>query len=152
MQVLFRTVFSEKSKYSRVKCPFVAQTFELAAFRHLILFINSQGEQWNQGVLWPERVRYAFDPANKLLSGTDLDHFESKVGPFLPTWSPACGPVMTGKLGMKVEGGGKRRIFAIGNFINQRLLSPVHDWLAQVLKALPMDGTFDQTRPLTYFI
>jgi len=47
-----------------------------------------------------------------------------------------------------VEGGGKRRILAIGNYINQRLLRPVHDWLMQVLVKLPMDGTFDQTKAL----
>lgn len=67
---------------------------------------------------------------------------------------PACGPVMTGKLGQKVEGRGQRRIFAIGNWIgnwvNQRLLSPVHDWLASVLRRLKADGTFDQPRPLGY--
>ena len=38
----------------------------------------------------------------------------------------------------------KRRIFAIGNFVNQRLLKPVHDWLMEVLKK----NGFNQTRPL----
>lgn len=40
------------------------------------------------------------------------------------------------------------REFAIGNYINQRLLYPVHQWLADVLKRVPMDGTFDQHKPL----
>lgn len=53
-----------------------------------------------------------------------------------------------GRLGCSIEGGGKRRIFAIGNYINQRLLRPVHNWLMEVLKRLPSDGTFNQTRPL----
>jgi len=29
-----------------------------------------------------------------------------------------------------------------GNFVNQRLLKPVHDWLMAVLRKLPTDGTF----------
>ncbi|KAI4297979.1 hypothetical protein L6164_037887 [Bauhinia variegata] len=45
----------------------------------------------------------------------------------------------TGRLGCSIEGGGKRRIFAIFNYVNQRLLRPVHDWLMQVLRRLPMD-------------
>lgn len=52
---------------------------------------------------------------------------------------------MMGRLGQSIEGGGKRRIFAIGNYVNQRLLKPVHDWLMSVLRHLPMDGTFNQT-------
>lgn len=36
----------------------------------------------------------------------------------------------------------------MGNYINQRLLRPVHDWLMTVLSSLPMDGTFNQTAPL----
>lgn len=35
----------------------MAQTFELAAFRHLLTFVAARGEQWIQGVLF--RVRYA---------------------------------------------------------------------------------------------
>lgn len=51
---------------------------------------------------------------------------------------------------MSLEGGGKRRIFAIGNSFNQRLLKPVHNWAMTVLSRIPMDGTFDQTRPLRF--
>lgn len=43
---------------------------------------------------------------------------------------------------------GKRRIFAIGNYIKQRLLHPVHSWAMKVLSLIPMDGTFDQQRPI----
>ena len=53
-----------------------------------------------------------------------------------------------GKLGMVIEGAGKRRLFAIGNHIKQRLCYPYHKWLMQILRRLPTDGTFDQTRPL----
>jgi len=47
-----------------------------------------------------------------------------------------------------IEGGGKRRLFAVCNFVKQRLLSPVHDWAFKVLKVIKADGTFDQERPL----
>jgi len=59
-------------------------------------------------------------PARHLPSPTDLN----------------CPPIV-GRLCSLVEGGGKRRIIAIGNYINQRLLRPVHDWLMQVLSHIP---------------
>lgn len=143
-------LFSEKERYLKRLSPLMVQTWELAAFRHLVEFINARGEQWNQGALFPHYVRYAFDNNNKLFSGHSLDFFESRVGPHLPKWAEVFGPPMTGVLGQKVEGGGKRRIFAIGNWVNQRLLSPVHDWLASALRLIPMDGTFHQHRPIGF--
>lgn len=59
-----------------------------------------------------------------------------------PTTSP-------GRLAFSTDAGdGKRRIFAIGNYVHQRLLRPLHDFLMRVLACLPTDGTFDQLRPL----
>lgn len=52
-----------------------------------------------------------------------------------------------GRLGFKVEGAGKRRIFAIPNGFKQALLRPAHDWSMSVLRLIPQDGTFDQTAP-----
>jgi hypothetical protein len=86
------------------------------------------------------------DSNKKLFTGTDFDWFETRIGQYLPSCTDlGCPP---GRLGCSIEGGGKRRIFAIGNYVNQRLLRPVHDWLMLVLRRLPMDGTFEQTRPL----
>jgi hypothetical protein len=45
-----------------------------------------------------------------------------------------------GKLAQAVEGAGKRRLFAIGNSVKQRLLYPVHDWAMRVLARIPTDG------------
>ncbi|XP_075515538.1 uncharacterized protein LOC142550184 [Primulina tabacum] len=143
------TLWSIFTDLRKVKTPYVAQTMELSAYASLLKFIHARGEQWSSGILFPRRVRFAFDRNNKLFSGSDLDEFESKIGPYLPAWHPAVGPAMTGKLAQKVEGGGKRRVFAIGNWVNQRLLTPVHMWLAKVLQSIPMDGTFDQYKPLT---
>lgn len=127
---------------------FPAQMFEMATYASLIEFIHSKGEQWSSGILWPHRVRYAFDPFNKLFSSLDLSEFERSIGPVLPTCRQLGIPRVEGRLGQSVEGGGKRRIFAIGNYVNQRLLKPIHDWLMSVLKMIPMDGTFQQERPL----
>lgn len=44
------------------------------------------------------------------------------------------------------------RVFAIGNPILQALLKPLHNWTMSVLRLLPMDGTYDQTRPLKRLI
>lgn len=35
-------------------------------------------------------------------------------------------------------------------YINQRLLYPLNSWLMRVLKTPPMDGTFNQERPLSF--
>lgn len=148
LKLLFTKIFPEKRRYLKIRSPFIVQTMELSAFLPLKNFINARGEQWCQGILFPKRVRYAFDKNNKIFSGTDLDSFESMVAPYLPPWHPSLGIPMTGKLAQKVEGGGKRRIFAIGNWVNQRLLTPVHDWLSQILRSINMDGTYNQTKPL----
>lgn len=53
-----------------------------------------------------------------------------------------------GRLAQSTDSGaGKRRIFAIGNYVNQRLLKPLHDWLMKALATLPMDGTYNQVSP-----
>lgn len=111
-------------------------------------FVHSRGEQWSQGCLWYPRVRFALDKQNKTFTPHDLDWFERRIGPVLPTCQDLGIPAIPGRLGCSLEGSGKRRIFAIGNYINQRLLRPVHDWLMNVLSKIPMDGTFDQTSPL----
>ena len=74
-----------------------------------------------------------------------LEWFERRIGPYLPSPDQLWVPPVVGRLACSVEGAGKRRIFAIGNYVNQRLLRPIHDWLMTVLRA---DGTFDQTKPL----
>jgi len=34
------------------------------------------------------------------------------------------------------------------NYVKQRLLAPVHAWSMKLLAQLPMDGTFNQERPI----
>jgi hypothetical protein len=48
------------------------------------------------------------------------------------------------RLGFSSEGGGKTRIFAIGDYWSQMTLRPIHDALMAILKSLETDGTYDQ--------
>lgn len=102
----------------------------------------------SQSCLWPEFTRYALDSNNKLITGWSLDWFQDRIGRWLPSCEEFKIPPIPGRLGASLEGGGKRRIFAIGNYVNQRLLHPFHVWVAEVLRRLPQDGTFNQTQPL----
>lgn len=52
-------------------------------------------------------------------------------------------PRRMGRLGQVVEGGGKSLLFAVGNYVNHRLLHPFHVWGAE--KTSPR--TFNQTQP-----
>jgi len=53
-----------------------------------------------------------------------------------------------GRLSVKIEPAGKRRIFAITDAWTQSLLSPLHKGIFGILRRLPQDGTFNQDRPL----
>lgn len=135
-------------KVRKFRSSFTSFPHELGAFPFLLVFCHSRGEQWSQGCLWAPRIRYAFDVRKKTFTPEDLDWFERRIGPFLPSCDDLGIPPITGRLGCTCEGAGKRRLFAIGNYVNQRLLKPVHQWFASVLRRVPMDGTFNQTAPL----
>ena len=139
-------------KVSKSRSSFTSFCHELGAFPFLLGFCHSQGTLFSQGCLWAHRIHYAFDVKNKTFTPEDLDWFERRIGPFLPSCDDLGIPPITGQLGCSLEGAGKRRIFAIGNYINQRLLKPVHQWFASVLRGIPMDGTFNQTKPFVRLI
>lgn len=61
-------------------------------------------------------------------------------------------PVTCGKLGISLEGVGNRRVFAIGNYVKQRLLYPYHEWLMKIIRTMPNDGTFSQSAPLRFLV
>jgi len=72
---------------------------------------------FSSSILWRPRIRYALDPQNTEFANKDLDWFEKFVGPKLPTFQEIDDQGDFGKLGMVIEGAGKRRIFAICNYI-----------------------------------
>lgn len=53
-----------------------------------------------------------------------------------------------GRLSLKEEAAGKVRVFAIADLITQSVFGPLHEWIFDFLRRLPMDGTFDQKAPL----
>lgn len=54
-----------------------------------------------------------------------------------------------GRLGQSVEGGGKKEAYLRYWQLGQpKAVKPFHDWLMDVLRSLPTDGTFNQTKPL----
>ena len=136
------------TKFRRYRSIFTSLFAEIAAFAWLVRFVHAMAEQWSQGTLWAPFTRFPFDNSNALLSGWALDWFERRVGPYLPLPEHMNIPPLTGKLGSTCAGAGKLRLFAIGNYVNQRLLAPIHEWLAHVLRSIPMDGTYNQLRPL----
>jgi len=135
------------------KSPYIVWPLELKCFGSMLRFIHSKGDQFSPLCLWPSRVRYALDPRNKIYTNLDLDACEKSFAPLLPVVEgPAAQHFCFGRLGSSVEGRAKRRIFAIGNYVCQRLLKPVHEFLMAVLKRLPSDGTFNQTGPLRHIV
>jgi len=54
-----------------------------------------------------------------------------------------------GKLSLKTEAAGKVRVFAIVDVWTQSILEPIHEYIYSILRNIPQDGTFDQSRPLS---
>lgn len=98
--------------------------------------------------IWKERTRWPFKRLSLSDISDDVDEFIEGPGRLIEEFQSHTGVVCEGRLASVVEGGGKRRIFAIGNYVMQRLLKPYHDWAMQVLRRLECDGTYDQTKPL----
>lgn len=57
---------------------------------------------------------------------TDFDQSEFLADVYYPEMVGPP-PLVHGRLSSSIEGGGKRRIFPIGNYVIQRLLRPFHD-------------------------
>jgi hypothetical protein len=53
-----------------------------------------------------------------------------------------------GRLGFKDEPAGKVRAFAMCDAWTQWVLEPFHEWLFDLLRGIPTDGTFDQLKPV----
>lgn len=53
-----------------------------------------------------------------------------------------------GRLAIKEEAAGKVRVFAMVDPLTQWVLNPLHKNLFKILKRIPMDGTFNQLKPL----
>lgn len=146
-----RKAASLRDRYRKVKSCFPTIFWEMIAYGSLLEVEHANEGLFSSGVLWRHRIRYACETrSNSLATEFDLSWFEKWVGPVLPTARQCNLPWIGGRLSFKLDGGGKRRVFAIGNFIKQRLLHPYHVWLMKNLRTLKTDGTHDQLRPTKY--
>ena len=84
--------------------------------------------------LWSHFIRYPFKGWNEDISAwsceDSLPMIESSIN---------CGSLESldsgspGRLAQSTESGAEKRwIFSIGNYVNQRMLKPFHDWLMKV--------------------
>lgn len=97
--------------------------------------------------LWTPGVRYPFSNEIKLSYRSEKDTriFVEKARAELPL-IPLDEAESPGRLAYTTDSGaGKRRVFAIGNFIFQRTLRPLNDFIMKVLRRIPMEAS----RPLT---
>ena len=88
----------------------------------------------------PENNRIVLMTGWKAIQNDALWALDPSVGDTLH-----CAP---GRLAAVLSGGGKRRLFIIGNFVKQRIYRPIHDWSMDILRSLPCDGTFNQSKPI----
>lgn len=83
----------------------------------------------------------------------DSDDFLSLLKKELSYLSTALNPgYILGKLSQKEEAAGKIRVFAITDSITQSVMAPLSDYIFDLLKKNPSDGTFNQDGPLKRLI
>ncbi|XP_074566475.1 uncharacterized protein LOC141823102 [Curcuma longa] len=130
---------------------FSSLKYELAAFAGSARLFDRKKMAWHPGALWSWRTLYPLDYSyNTMAVREDLCFFHNRVKPVLEGFFKhlsALGP-HPGRLTCTLSGAGKRRLFAIGNYVRQRLLHPVHSWAMRVLSRIPNDGTFNQEGPI----
>lgn len=82
-----------------------------------------------------------------------MEQFDAFIGPqlFRVPHRDMIPGLKLGRLASTCSGAGNI-CNSIGNYVKQRLLAPFHNWLAAVLRTIPMDGTFNQSAPLDRLI
>lgn len=135
-----------------VNC-FSSLKHEIASFAVDLNILHSTEGIFSPAMLFGKRVLYPLDNEyTRRALHEDAEFYESNLGIVFAdlshAYTSAHAPLVSGRLGQSLEGSGKRRIFAIGNYIKQRLLFPVHEWAMKILSKLPTDGTYEQVRPI----
>lgn len=104
----------------------------------VLLMMNVSNGYGSYGPLSVKTTRFAFDEVgNKVLDKLCSSLFNDYTLAFSNVSSVyEMLPVRLGMLGCSFPGSGKRRIFAIGNYVIQRMLKGPHDWCASLLKTL----------------
>ncbi|KAK2655666.1 hypothetical protein Ddye_008718 [Dipteronia dyeriana] len=124
---------------------------EITAFAWNVNKIHSiQDGVFSPGILFQKRTLFAIDKMNTTFVNLDLDYFERCVGPMSSTLLTTYDQIelCTCQICQTIEGNGKQRLLAIGNYVKQKLMHPVHDWAMSVLHSIPNDRTYDKEAPL----
>jgi len=97
----------------------------------------------------PEVILDAITTLGSLFKGNKVSYWISRIKA-KTSLSPALEPKHSyvGKLGLKQEAAGKMRVFAMVDPWSQLILRPFHLILFKILSKWPMDGTFNQLKPL----
>lgn len=113
------------------------------------MYIHSHFFDYDAGFpLWSPFIRYPYDQKNEERSPWSTETAESTINSLsgldtsvsLLTQAPLVDYRNLPRLALVRDG-------AIGHFVNQRVLKPLHDFLMDTLRSIPMDGTFNQLRP-----
>lgn len=144
------SIFCHSAKDSSI---FNLLKYEMYSFAVDLNFVNSLEGVFSPCILWIKSTLWPFSYSwNTMVANTNLSTFESSKLPevfsSIIEGMREVGFTPPGRIAQVLDGAGKRRLFAIGNSIKQRLLRPVHDWAMSVLRTLPTDGTFDQMGPI----
>jgi len=95
--------------------------------------------------------RDLYDYCRMVPGGIEFLSLMAKELDFLSTGSyTGDKDLILGRLSEKEEAAGKVRVFAITDSITQSVFRPLSDRIFKILDTLPMDGTFDQDRPVRY--
>jgi hypothetical protein len=134
----FRFLPLIKSGPTRLELDIPRTSFDMM-FHQALVLVNSD--------LWPTFKRF--------LNLCDYFYIEETIEALaryaLPSYKPGEDLHNKGDLGrlaFKVEAAGKVRVFAIVDYFTQCLFKPLHDWVFEILKKIPQDGTHDQHKPL----
>lgn len=110
-----------RRKLKPIKSFFPCLIYEMSAYSFRISQIHASPDLYSSGILWSHPVRYPLDPNKQIFTWTTLrkklvHSFCNSLKIRVYPW-PSC----TGNTTRL------RSRFAIGNYVNQRLLKPVHD-------------------------
>jgi hypothetical protein len=142
---------TSKDKASSI---YINLMYEMAAFGRYIRFLHAREGIFSPGMLFFKGwILYPLDYSfTRTILHEHMELYEKRLGLVIDELASCFDSSNTyssmGRLSQVVVGAGKRRVFAIGNYIKQRLLYPLHEWAMNVLKRIPMDGTFNQSSPV----
>ena len=98
------------------------------------------------------RLNTVHDPERKLKGIRGIGNKSDLVGlvetsSILPNVHPT-GKNVSGRLALLEEPAGKVRVVALLDVWSQWALKPLHNWIFDLIRSIPQDGTFDQLRPV----